>query len=266
MDITITKRGGCVREHLAAVGVSFLLAQDLRRCGFETVMTGFNDSSEGDIDLSIEDRQDIIKSTKCDYSISIHCDIYSGSKASNWAESIRVYIHKKYSKRSEKLSQKVLKYLITDTAQVHGKINKAALPMCNCNLLGTKGSIVIVFAFMVNENDAMNRMGNASHWKKTAIKICKGISEYTGKKYVEEDRMPNKNITRKSSKEDVIWLQKSLNAALIKESFFPLDEDGVFGSKTRIAVLIYWEKLGWNKKGTKDGWIVGRATKDALVK
>lgn len=77
--------------------------------------------------------------------------------------------------------------------------------------------------------------------------------------------MPAKTITKNSSKEHIKWLQEKLNAVLDKkESFIPLSVDGIYGNKTRIAVLMYWEQLGWNKKGSDSGWKVGKATRVAL--
>lgn len=72
--------------------------------------------------------------------------------------------------------------------------------------------------------------------------------------------MPEKTITQDSSKEDIMWLQDKLNSFLVGESFIPLSNDGVYDNKTRIAVLIYWEKLGWNKEGKDTGWKAGKKT------
>ena len=49
-------------------------------------------------------------------------------------------------------------------------------------------------------------------------------------------------------------------------NWFPLKVDGDYGNKTRITVLIYWDTLGWNKKGTDDGWRVGKKTMKKLDK
>lgn len=68
---------------------------------------------------------------------------------------------------------------------------------------------------------------------------------------------PTKTITRESSKDDIKWLQEHLNSVLEGHSFIPLNADGIYGNKTRIAVLIYWESLGWNKDGNDDGWRAG---------
>lgn len=77
--------------------------------------------------------------------------------------------------------------------------------------------------------------------------------------------MPAKTITKESPKEDIKWLQDKLNSVLIGESNIPLTVNGTYDNKTRIAVLIYWEKLGWNKDGSADGWRAGKNTIKALV-
>ena len=70
---------------------------------------------------------------------------------------------------------------------------------------------------------------------------------------------PTKTITKESSKEDVKWLQTRLNEKL--EGLYALLKiDGIYDNKTRIAVLILCESLGWNKDGVDDGWKVGVKT------
>jgi N-acetylmuramoyl-L-alanine amidase len=138
--------------------------------------------------------------------------------------------------------------------------------MCNCNSLGVKGAILVELAFMTNLREATELMGKATFWKEAAREICMGICEFTGVKYVEETKAPAKAITQASSKEDIIWLQNKLNGVLKGESFIPLTADGVYGSRTRIAVLTYWELRGWNQDGAKDGFNVGTGTVEALSK
>lgn len=261
------KKGDSIREHMAAVGVAYLLVQELKRCGFETVQTGFNDkNSKDDKDIELSVRQETIKKSKSDYSISIHYNAYGDGKSFNSAEGLEIYIHDKYSGNSEKLAKAVLKHLVKGTSQKNRGIKKQALAMCNCNTLGVKGAILIELCFMTNEREALQMMGNAEYWKESAVEICKGICDYTGVKYVEEVVIPKGKIRKNSSKEDIKWLQKNLNVVLVGESFIPLAVDGVYGNKTRIAVLIYWEKLGWNSNGKDNGWVVGENTKNALAK
>lgn len=261
------KKGGSIREHVAAVGVAYLLVQELKRCGFETVMTGFNDDNpENDADTPLTERQAAIRDAKCDYSVSIHYNAYGDGAAFNSAEGVEIYIHNSYSGKSEKLAKSVLKYLVQGTTQTNRGIKKAALAMCNCKNLGTKASILTELCFMTNEREALQMMGSSAYWKESAQEICKGLCDYTGVKYVSEVYIPSKTITKKSSVTDIKWLQGKLNTVLKGESFIPLAVDGIYGNKTRIAVLIYWEKLGWNQTGKDTGWGAGSNTITALSK
>lgn len=61
----------------------------------------------------------------------------------------------------------------------------------------------------------------------------------------------------------IVWLQYHLNICLTSiNGYLPLIVDGDYGIKTRTAVLLYWNVLGW-KPGT--GWGVGINTKSAMT-
>ncbi|MGB8453361.1 MAG: N-acetylmuramoyl-L-alanine amidase [Anaerocolumna sp.] len=259
------KKGESIREHTANVGVASYLIKELKRCGFETVQTGFNDDNPyDDDDTPIAVRQSTILTAKCDYSVCIHFNASGNGETFNSAEGVGVYIHDKYSNNSEELADVVLKYLIKGTTQKNRGITKQSLAMCNCNSLGVKGAILAELAFMTNLKEATELMASEAFWKESAIEICMGICEFTGKKYVEEIIVPTKTITANSSKEDIKWLQNILNTVLTGESFIPLAVDGIYGSRTRIAVLVYWEIRGWNQDCAKDGRSAGMGTIEAL--
>lgn len=260
------KKGESIREHTANVHIAYLLVKELERCGLETFFSGFNDNNPyDDEDIPLSVRQKAIVAAKCDYSISIHFNAYGDGKAFNSAEGVEIYIHNQHSKASDKFAATILKHLVKGSTQKNRGVTKQALAMCNCNSLNVKGAILIETAFMTNEKEATSLMGSAKFWKETSVKIAQGICEYLGVSYIPESVMPSKTITKDSKKEDIKWLQKGLNQCLTeKESFIPLAEDGIFGNKTRIAVLIYWEKLGWNKEGVDTGWKAGKATINAL--
>jgi len=257
------KKGEQYREHYANVGVGKLLVTELERCGFEVFKSAF-----GDDDIPLTDRQKAITKAKCDYSISIHFNAYGDGTSFNTAEGVAICIHDKYAGKSKKLAETVLKYLMGGTKQKNRGVSPRALAMCNCNSLGTKAAILCELAFMTNEREAVELMAASRFWKESAIEIAKGLCEYTGVKYVPEiiDTNPTKTITSLSPKEDIKWLQINLNQCLGKaESFIPLLVDGSYGSKTRIAILIYWERLGWNKKMEDDGTKAGKETMQALL-
>lgn len=76
---------------------------------------------------------------------------------------------------------------------------------------------------------------------------------------------PQNIITVNSPADEINWFKSKLNEALNRNSYTPLELNGVYDNKTRISVLILWEALGWNKDGADDGWRVGKKTIDKLV-
>lgn len=259
------KKGEQFREHIANVGVAFLLEQELKRCGFKTMRTGWNDSNAfDDPDTPLADRQRAIAKGNCDYSISIHFNAFGDGKTFNSANGVGIYIHDKFIGQSEKLAKSILNKLVEGTKQTNRGITKKALAMCNCNNMDTKAAILVELAFMTNEREALTMMANGAFWKECAQEICKGVCEYTGIKYMPESYIPAKTITPESAKEDIKWAQEKLN--LVIPTWLPkLKVDGDYGPKTRIAVLVYWDALGWGKHMNDDGKKIGKATREALA-
>ena len=101
-------------------------------------------------------------------------------------------------------------------------------------------------------------MASEAYWKESAIEIAKGLCEYTGIKYIERVTIPTKTITVNSTPQVINWLQAHLNA--IVGGVYQLELTGIYDNRTRIAVLILWESIGWNKEGKDDGWKVGIKT------
>ncbi|HWT75845.1 MAG TPA: N-acetylmuramoyl-L-alanine amidase [Mobilitalea sp.] len=175
------KKGEQYREHYANVGVASILVEELKRCGFDTMQTGFNDDDPSDDpDTALSVRQTAIANGKCDYSISIHFNAVGDGNSFNSGEGIGVFIHDKYAGQSEKLAKIVLKHLAQGTKQMNRGVSKQSLAMCNCNALKTKAAILCELAFMTNEKEATTMMASKAFWKESAQEICKGICEYTG--------------------------------------------------------------------------------------
>ena len=263
-DKLIIKKGEQFREHYANVGVCYYLEQELQRCGFKTMRTGWDDNNAfDDPDVPLADRQRAIAKANCDYSISIHFNAYGDGKSFNIAEGVGVYIHDKYPGQSKKLAEVVLKHLAGGTKQKNRGITAQALAMCNCNNMDVKAAILVELAFMTNLREATELMANEAYWKECAQEIARGVCEFTGIKYVQEEYIPSKAITPDSPKQDIVWAQERLNKVL--PDWVPrLAVDGVYGPKTRIAVLIYWDMLGWGKDMADDGKKIGKATRQAL--
>lgn len=262
---TICKNGEQYHEHYANVGVANFLLSKLQRCGFNTMQTGFDDDNAyNDADTALNARQKAIAAANCDYSISIHFNAYGDGASFNSAKGIGIYIHNKYIGQSEKLAAIVLKHLSGGTKQTNRGVSKQALAMCNCNNLNVKAAILVELAFMTNENEAVTMMANPTFWKECAQEICRGVCEYTGIKYIIENDMPKKTITPESTKSDIKWAQERLNDVI--PSWLPrLAVDGLYGAKTRLAVLTYWDQLGWGKDIADDGTRIGKATRKALA-
>lgn len=270
-DKLIIKKGEQFREHVASVGVAFLLEKELQRCGFATTRTGWDDSNAfDDPDTPLKDRQNAIARANCDYSVSIHFNAYGDGKSFNTAEGVGIYIHNKYAGQSQKMAETVLKHLIQGTKQKNRGVTPDALAMVNCNNMDTKAAILVELAFMTNLREATELMANEAFWKECAVEIARGLCEFTGMKYVPEDYVPEKTITPESPKEDIRWAQGKLNAVLSQiypkiDGIVPLVVDGDYGPKTRIAVLMYWDALGWGKHMNDNGKKIGTSTREALA-
>lgn len=188
-------KGMSIREHIANAGVAIFLVEELERCGFDVIKTGFDDSNAYDDDnITLTKRQQVIKSAECDYSVSIHFNAYGDGKSFNSAQGIEVLIHDRYQKDSEALAMKVLKHIVQGTLQKNRGVKEQSLAMCNCNAMNTKASILIECAFMTNLNEAVSMMGNEDYWKETAIEIAKGICDYTKTAYLPEAKKETESI------------------------------------------------------------------------
>jgi prophage antirepressor-like protein len=76
--------------------------------------------------------------------------------------------------------------------------------------------------------------------------------------------MKKEEMTPEASKVDIKWAQEKLNTVI--PSWLPkLTVDGIYGPKMRIAVLVYWDQLGWGKDMADDGTRIGKATREALA-
>ena len=107
-----------------------------------------------------------------------------------------------------------------------------------------------------------NWLLNDDNLKTLAQTQAKVIADYF--KLIKPSKMPTKAITPESPKEDIIWVQTKLND-VIPDWLPKLKVDGDYGPKTRVAVLVYWDSLGWGKHMNDDGTKVGKSTREALA-
>lgn len=259
------KEGEQYREHYANVGVAVLLVEELKRCGFDTMQTGFTDANANENpDQPLSDRRDAIANAGCDYSVSIHFNAFGDGKSFNSAEGVEIFIHQTHPGESMRLAETILKHLVQGTKQVSRGVKARKLSMVNTSRMKVKGAVLVELAFMTNLREATEMMANKEFWKESAREICMGICEYTGVEYIPELNYPAQSITPASSSVDIRWAQEKLNKAIA--DWLPrLNVDGVYGPKTRIAVLVYWDQLGWGRHMRDDGKRIGLATRKALA-
>jgi N-acetylmuramoyl-L-alanine amidase len=177
-------------EHYAAGGVGLFLDAALKRCGFDTLRVSWNDADmTDDENMDLGDRQTLIRSSGCWIEISLHLDASGDGSSFNSASGVTLYVHSDPSKvgDSERLAECVHGYLIQGTEQYDRGIRSEDFAMCNCSAMGVKAAFLAELAFMTNLKEATTMMANSKFWKESAEEICKGICEYAGVAYIEEN-------------------------------------------------------------------------------
>lgn len=251
------KKGAVIREKEFNKPAADYLIKALERNGFSTINV-----SPGTTDVSLTERYTKANNAKADIFISKHYNASIG--VWNTANGIETIVSQYASNNSKRLAGLVQAELVkaynrrdrgvkTDISQ--SGVNVAVLRYTNMPAILTESG------FMDNLSEAKTML-DPIYQKLDAEATCKGVCNYFGVAYVDE--IPTGVISKASPADDIRWLQTKLNAVLSKESFNPLTVDGVYGNKTRISVLIYWEKLGWNSSAGDSGWNVGNATINAL--
>lgn len=255
--------GTVMREHYANVGVANLLELELQRCGFETVRIAWDDeNAHDDPDTSLSDRQNAIKNAGCDISISVHFNAHGDGSSFTSASGVGIYVHNKYAGDSNTLAKTIMKWLVKGTRQKDRGVTPAALALCNCSRTGCKASILLELAFMTNLDEATTMMIAPVFWKECAVEVARGLCEYANVPYVLEGTKVPKRVTNTSPKEDIVWLQSQLTK-LVKG--YTIKVTGVYDAPTRIALLMYWEQLGWGRHMEDDGKVAGASTINALA-
>jgi len=186
------------------------------------------------------------KSRKFDLVVELHLNAFKSSTANG----TEVYY---YSNAGKVFADRVQAKMVTKfkDRKVQQKSN---LYILNST---TPPAILLELFFCTNAED----VETGKDMNVIARLVAEGIA---GKELKEAIKTPTKTITKESTTDDVKWLQKHLNSKLDGQ-YLRLKTDGIYGNKTRIAVLIYWESLGWNKEGKDDGWRVGVKTINSLA-
>lgn len=174
------------REHWFNVMVSNYIESGLRARGFQTLKVAWNDTnSKDDPEVSLGERQRLIKNAKCDISISVHANASGDGKSYNSAQGIETFIHNDSScvGDSKNLANLVHKYLIGGTKQTNRGVKSSGLAMCNCKNMGVKAAILIEYAFMTNSYEE-SLIKSDNFCRECAEETIHGICDYFKVPYV----------------------------------------------------------------------------------
>ena len=223
------------REHWINVKCAGFFNEALKRCGFETIKTGWNDADAADdADTPLSTRQQQIKNAKCDISVSWHANAFGDGKTYNDSQGIETLIHNDASKAGDsgKLALKVQNHLIKGTQQKNRGVKTQSLAMCNCVAMGTNASILIEIGFMTNKHEA-ELMQTDTFCLECAEEAAQGVCEYFGANYIKPNgsniseaitpTMPNNPVQNTYSHNDFV---KDVQAAIGAKI------DGIAGPET----------------------------------
>lgn len=271
------------REHWINVKCAHFFNEAMKRCGFETLKVGWNDSnSTDDADIALSTRQQQIKNAKCDISVSWHANAFGDGKTYNNSQGVETLIHNDSAKAKDSgsLAIKVQNNLIQGTQQKNRGVKTQNLAMCNCATMGTKASILIEIGFMTNQYEA-ELMQTDAFCMECAEEAAQGVCEYFGVNYIKPNgsnivthmppTTPNNTVQNAYSHKDFV---KDVQKAILAKV------DGIAGSETlsktvtvsklkntRHAVVRpiqrYLNSIGFNC-GTVDG--IAGAKFDSAVK
>jgi N-acetylmuramoyl-L-alanine amidase len=259
-DIGPYKKGTQVREHWINTYICKLLSDNLISMGYAVAKSAWDDGIvTDDPDVSLSDRQRLIKNAKCFYSVSIHLNASGDGIKYNSGNGTEVLIHNDPARVGDSLTMAgyVLSEMIKGTKQTNRGVKTQALAMCNCKNLGTKAAILCECAFMTNQHEVETMITQEDYWQECADEIAAGINNYI----LSTLTVPTSTISKISSVNDAMWLQIKTNKALRElGSRTVLKVDGSYGPNTINGVHELWELLGWNKDGKDSGERAGAKT------
>ncbi|MDY2628243.1 MAG: N-acetylmuramoyl-L-alanine amidase [Lachnospiraceae bacterium] len=174
------------REHWINVRCSYFFELAVKRCGFKTIRSGWDDTNaKDDPDLCITSRQNAIRAAGVDAAFSWHANAYG----SDWnsAQGVETIIHSVASKQgdSEKLAKLVQAELIKGTEQKDRGVKTGNFGMCNATYMRCDAAILIEIGFMTSQLEA-GLMKTDAFCKEQAEDACRGLCAYYGVKYVPE--------------------------------------------------------------------------------
>lgn len=170
--------GRVIKENEFNRAVVNFLDQELRRCGFRTLLV-----APGDDDVPLKQRTDLANAKGADVYISVHYNALSGT-FERGGKGIETYIHTsiKDGTPTHRLGTLVHKYLVQGTPLVDRGLKRADFHV----LRETKMPAVLVeCGFMDNVYEAQ-LMLDVNYQKECAREITQAICEFFGVKYVPE--------------------------------------------------------------------------------
>lgn len=259
-DIGPYKKGEQIREHWINTYICKRLADNLVKMGYTVAKSAWDDGiATNDLDVSLSDRQKLIKNAKCLCSVSVHLNASGDGVKYNSGNGTEVLIHNDPARAGDSLTMAgyVLSEMIKGTKQTNRGVKAQALAMCNCKSLGVKAAILCECAFMTNQHEVETMITHEDYWQECADEIADGINNYI----LSTLTVPTSTISMSSSNNDVVWLQIKSNKALkALGSKTILKVDGDYGTNTINGVHELWELLGWNRDGKDTGERAGAKT------
>ena len=250
------------REHWINVTSAAFCESALKRCGINTLRVAWDDTNaKDDEDTPLSTRQKIIKTNKCDISVSFHANAYG----SGWndANGVETLISNKSPGDSLKLAKLIQSYIVQGTPQKNRGVKTQSLAMCNCNAMGTRAAVLVEIGFMTNKAEA-DLMKTDKFCKEQAEETAHGICDYLGVKYIAPtDSTINEIINE-------VWNHTPASSYLVRIDTDVLNVRAGAGMKYSITTkvkrgqvyTIVDELDGWGKLKSGAGWIKLSYTKE----
>lgn len=174
------------REHWINVKAASYCEKYLTAHGVSVLKVAWNDeNATDDVDVPLSTRQKLIKSEKCDYSVSFHANASGDGSTYNSGAGVETYYYIEASKRNDSVefSKYIQQELVTGTKQSDRGVKGADLAMCNCSIMSTKAACLVEIGFMTNKVEA-DLMKTDAFCKEQGEDVGRGIIKYLKKKGV----------------------------------------------------------------------------------
>jgi N-acetylmuramoyl-L-alanine amidase len=174
----IKSLGRSIRENEFNSSVVKILDEELKRCGFDTLLVAPTDA-----DTPLTERTNKANQAGADAYVSIHFNAYDGTFSGANPSGISLFVYPGHKeKNAGKLADKIAAHLKGGTKQNYRGIKEA-----NFHVLRETDMIAVLTenGFMDNEREA-NLMLDKDFQKEVAVEHAKGICDYFNVKYVPE--------------------------------------------------------------------------------